>query len=154
MVMVHADNVGLVLPPKVAEVQIIVIPMFDKNPDFEAIYAIFAACSSTVRTLRAAGFRVEHDFREIYSVAWKFYDWERKGVPLRIEIKPECMAENQVQIVRRDNRLKEDVPMKNLVEHVRDLLSDIHKTMFNVAKKERCLYKDCLYTGGIHDNPK
>ncbi|KAK8964584.1 hypothetical protein KSP40_PGU005451 [Platanthera guangdongensis] len=76
-----------------------------------------------------------------YSVGWKFYDWERKCVPLRIEIKLECIAENQVQIVRRDNGLKEDVPTKNLVEHVRDLLSDIHKTMFNAAEEkiERCL---------------
>ncbi|KAK8956756.1 hypothetical protein KSP39_PZI000043 [Platanthera zijinensis] len=93
MVMVHGDNFCLVLPPKVVEVQIIVIPIFKKNADVEAI---FAACSSAVQTLRAAGFRVEHDFRDIYSVGWKFYNWERKGVPLRIEIMPECIAENQI----------------------------------------------------------
>ncbi|KAK8956757.1 hypothetical protein KSP39_PZI000042 [Platanthera zijinensis] len=88
MVMVHGDNFGLVLPPKVVEVQIIVIPMFDKNYDVEAI---FAACSLSVQTLRATRFRVEHYFRDIYSVGWKFYAWERKDVPLRIEIKLKCI---------------------------------------------------------------
>ncbi|KAK8961119.1 hypothetical protein KSP40_PGU018609 [Platanthera guangdongensis] len=69
--------------------------MFDKNPISKPSMQSLQPAHQQFEHLRAAGFRVEHDFREIYSVAWKFYDWERKGVPLRIEIKPECMTENQ-----------------------------------------------------------
>ena len=91
--MVHGDDKGLVLPPKVASVQIIVIPVPYKDANTEAI---FEACKSTVATLNKTGFRAEEDLRDNYSPGWKYSQWELKGVPLRIEIGPKDLANNQV----------------------------------------------------------
>ena len=93
LVMVHGDNKGLVLPPKVASVQVIVIPVPYKDANTKAI---FEACKSTVATLTKAGFRAEDDVRDNYSPGWKYSHWELKGVPLRIEIGPKDLANNQV----------------------------------------------------------
>ncbi|CAN0879019.1 Proline--tRNA ligase, cytoplasmic [Linum grandiflorum] len=93
MIMVHGDNKGLVLPPKVASVQVIVVPVPFKNADMQGIYD---ACAETVETLSNAGIRVESDTRDNYSPGWKYSHWEMKGVPLRIEIGPRDLANNQV----------------------------------------------------------
>lgn len=93
MVMVHGDDKGLVLPPKVASVQIVVIPVPYKDADTQAI---FDACSETVKSLNEAGFRAEADLRDNYSPGWKYSHWEMKGVPLRIEIGPKDIANKQV----------------------------------------------------------
>jgi prolyl-tRNA synthetase len=95
MVMVHGDDKGLVLPPKVASVQVIVVPVPYKDADTQGI---FDACAATVDTLCEAGIRAEADFRENYSPGWKYSHWEMKGVPLRIEIGPKDLANNQVSI--------------------------------------------------------
>ncbi|KAI0511586.1 hypothetical protein KFK09_012216 [Dendrobium nobile] len=134
MVMVHGDDKGLVLPPKVAAVQVIVIPVPYKDADMQAI---FAACSSTVQILRVAGFSAEHDLRENYSPGWKYSNWEMKGVPLRIEIGPKDIANKQVRIVRRDTGAKTDIPIASLVEYVQDMLSSIQDNLFNIAKAKR-----------------
>ena len=94
--MVHGDDKGLVLPPKVASVQVIVIPVPYKDADAEAI---LGACSKAVNTLTEAGLRVEADVRDNYSPDCKYSHWELKGVPLRIEIGPKDMANNQVRIL-------------------------------------------------------
>lgn len=93
MVMVHGDDKGLVLPPKVASVQVIVIPVPYKDADTQGI---FDACSATVNTLNEAGIRAESDSRDNYSPGWKYSNWEMKGVPLRIEIGPKDLANKQV----------------------------------------------------------
>ncbi|XP_020598079.1 proline--tRNA ligase, cytoplasmic-like, partial [Phalaenopsis equestris] len=94
MVMVHGDDKGLLLPPKVAAIQVIVVPVPYKDAD---THAIFAACSSAVQTLQAAGFKAKHDLRENYSPGWKYSHWEMKGVPLRIEIGPKDLTNNQIE---------------------------------------------------------
>ncbi|KAL0927335.1 hypothetical protein M5K25_001498 [Dendrobium thyrsiflorum] len=134
MVMVHGDDKGLLLPPKVAAVQVIVVPVPYKDADTQAI---FAACSSTVQTLQAAGFKAEHDLRENYSPGWKYSHWEMKGVPLRIEIGPKDLANNQVRVVRRDNGVKADIPVASLVEKIKDILISIQENLFNTAKQKR-----------------
>ena len=93
MVMVHGDDKGLVLPPKVAALQVIVIPVPYKDADTQGI---FDACVATVATLSDAGIRAEADLRDNYSPGWKYSNWEMKGVPLRIEIGPRDLANNQV----------------------------------------------------------
>lgn len=93
MVMVHGDDKGLVLPPKVASVQVIVIPVPYKDADTQGI---FDACAATVDTLSAVGIRAKADLRDNYSPGWKYSNWEMKGVPLRIEIGPKDLANNQV----------------------------------------------------------
>ncbi|XP_038972835.1 proline--tRNA ligase, cytoplasmic isoform X2 [Phoenix dactylifera] len=134
MVMVHGDDKGLVLPPKVAAVQVIVIPVPYKDADTQAI---FDACTSTVDTLCKAGFRAEVDLRDNYSPGWKYSHWEMKGVPLRLEIGPKDLANNQVRVVRRDNGAKMDIPMHSLVEKVKEILSYIQESLFNAAKQKR-----------------
>ncbi|KAF6152806.1 hypothetical protein GIB67_004635 [Kingdonia uniflora] len=134
MVMVHGDNKGLVLPPKVASIQVIVVPVPYKDADTQAI---FDACSETVRMLTEAGLRAEEDLRDNYSPGWKYSHWEMKGVPLRIEIGPKEMANKQVRLVRRDNSSKMDIPTSNLVEQVKDVLDKIQKNLFDVATQKR-----------------
>ncbi|XP_059640626.1 proline--tRNA ligase, cytoplasmic-like isoform X1 [Cornus florida] len=134
MVMVHADNKGLVLPPKVASTQVIVIPVPYKDADTQAI---LDACSKTVNTLSEAGLRVEADFRDNYSPGWKYSHWEMKGVPLRIEIGPKDLANNQVRSVRRDNSAKVDIPVDKLVEQINDMLTAIQQSLFDAAKLRR-----------------
>ncbi|CAL5352139.1 unnamed protein product [Camellia sinensis] len=134
MVMVHGDNKGLVLPPKVAAIQVIVIPVPYKDADTKGI---FDACDATVKTLTESGFRAEADFRDNYSPGWKYSHWEMKGVPLRIEIGPKDLSNKQVRAVRRDNSTKIDIPMASLVEQVKDMLANIHQSLFDVAKQKR-----------------
>uniref|UniRef100_A0A0E0FBT4 proline--tRNA ligase n=1 Tax=Oryza meridionalis TaxID=40149 RepID=A0A0E0FBT4_9ORYZ len=92
MVMTHGDDKGLVLPPRVAPLQVIVIPVPYKDVDTTAIVN---ECKKTVETLEKAGIRADLDTRENYSPGWKYSHWEMKGVPLRIEIGPKDMANNQ-----------------------------------------------------------
>ncbi|MQL85402.1 hypothetical protein Taro_017923 [Colocasia esculenta] len=140
LVMVHGDDKGLVLPPKVAAVQVIVVPVPYKDADTEAI---FAACVSTVNTLTDAGLRAEADLRDNYSPGWKYSHWEMKGVPLRIEIGPKDLANRQVRIVRRDTGDKQDIPMDSLVDKVKEILASVQKTLFEKAKERRdqCIKK-------------
>ncbi|KAF5749294.1 tRNA synthetase-related family protein [Tripterygium wilfordii] len=134
MVMVHGDDKGLVLPPKVASVQVIVIPVPYKDADTKGI---FDACVATIETLCEAGIRAETDFRDNYSPGWKYSHWEMKGVPLRIEIGPKDLANNQVRAVRRDNGTKLDISRDSLVDQVKTMLDNIHQSLFNAAKQKR-----------------
>ncbi|XP_010693974.2 proline--tRNA ligase, cytoplasmic isoform X1 [Beta vulgaris subsp. vulgaris] len=134
MVMTHGDDKGLVLPPKVAAVQVIVVPVPFKDADMQGIYD---ACTSTVKILNEAGLRAETDLRDNYSPGWKYSHWEMKGVPLRLEIGPKDLANSQARAVRRDNTEKKDIPMANLVDQVKELLDTIQQNMFDVAKQKR-----------------
>ncbi|KAL8167165.1 hypothetical protein V2J09_008664 [Rumex salicifolius] len=134
MVMVHGDDKGLVLPPKVAAIQVVVIPVPFKDADTQAI---LDASVSTVKTLTEAGYRAEADLRDNYSPGWKYSDWEMKGVPLRIEIGPKDLAKTQVRFVRRDNSEKVDIAMAKLVDQVQGMLAKIQQNLFDVAKKKR-----------------
>ncbi|KAG4913798.1 hypothetical protein JHK85_055190 [Glycine max] len=134
MVMVHGDDKGLVLPPKVASVQVIVIPVPYKDADTQGI---FDACSATVNTLNEAGIRAESDSRDNYSPGWKYSNWEMKGVPLRIEIGPKDLANKQVRAVRRDNGAKIDIASADLVVEIKKLLDTIQQNLFDVAKQKR-----------------
>ncbi|XP_004494473.1 proline--tRNA ligase, cytoplasmic [Cicer arietinum] len=138
MVMVHGDDKGLVLPPKVASVQVIVIPVPYKDADTQGI---FDACSATVSMLCEAGIRAESDSRDNYSPGWKYSQWEMKGVPLRIEIGPKDLANKQVRAVRRDTGAKIDIANAGLVEEIKKLLDSIQQNLFDVAtqKRDECI---------------
>lgn len=90
MVMVHADNKGLVLPPRVAPVQVVVIPIPFKGIDTSE------ECVKVTRLLQEGGLRVKEDLRDNYKPGWKYAHWEVKGVPLRIEIGPRDIEKKQV----------------------------------------------------------
>ncbi|KAL6568214.1 hypothetical protein OROHE_003898 [Orobanche hederae] len=134
MIMVHGDDKGLVLPPNVAPLQVIVVPVPYKNVSTERL---FDACAATVESLSEAGIRVETDLRDNYSPGWKYNYWELKGVPLRLEIGPKDLEKQQVRAVRRDNSEKVDIEMKNLVEEVTEMLDSIQQNLFDTAKVKR-----------------
>ena len=130
LVMVHGDERGLKLPPKVAPVQVIIVPiMFDKTKK-EVLEKAESIC-----TILKKDFRVEIDIRDGYTPGWKFNEWEMRGVPLRLEIGPKDMAQGQVMLVRRDTGEKMAVKEEKLAETVKELLDNIQENLFTQAKK-------------------
>ncbi len=127
-VMVHSDDKGLVLPPKVAPTQIVVVPIFFKEKG-----AIIKKALEIKNKLKK--YSVVLDDRDGYTPGWKFNEWELKGVPLRIEIGPKDIEKKQVVLVRRDNNKKEAVKVKDLDKKVKDTLEEIQDNLFKKAKK-------------------
>lgn len=137
MIMVHADNQGLVLPPQVACIQAIVVPCgITVNTKDAERTELLDACKALEKQLVARGIRCEGDYRDNYSPGWKFNHWELKGVPLRIELGPKDMKAKQVVAVRRDTGEKLVLPMENLETKVSELLKTIHNSMLAKAQKE------------------
>ncbi|CAI5996065.1 unnamed protein product [Closterium sp. NIES-64] len=134
MVMVHSDDKGLVLPPNVAPIQAIVVPIPFKDADRAAVVA---AAADVGAQLRAAGVRVKEDARDNYSPGFKYNFWELRGVPIRVELGPRDLANKQVVLVRRDTGAKESAPWEGLGERVKALLATIHADMLARATKER-----------------
>jgi prolyl-tRNA synthetase len=131
MVMVHGDDKGLIMPPKVAPVQVVIVPIPFKGAEPEAI----AAKAKEIQlTLQARGYSVILDDRQEYTPGWKFNQWELKGIPVRIEIGPRDLKQGQVVIVRRDNGEKSFVKDFDILETLEKLLVDIHDSMFAKAK--------------------
>ena len=130
IIMTHGDDSGLVLPPAVAPIQVVVIPVQQhKEGVLDAAYGI-------AKTLKAAGIRVKVDDSE-QSPGWKFSEYEMKGVPLRIEIGPRDIADNKCVIVRRDNREKSFVGLDTLIESVNAGLEALRAALYNKALANR-----------------
>ena len=128
IIMTHGDNSGLVLPPKIAPVQIVIIPIaMHKEGVLEKARAV-------AETLRAAGLRVKLDESE-QSPGWKFAEYEMKGVPLRLELGPKDIEQNQCVLVRRDNGEKVTAKIEGIVDEIKALLDAIHDNMYTVAEK-------------------
>jgi len=128
-VMMHSDDQGLVLPPKVASVHVVIIPIIFQETKEE----ILSAAETVKDTL--SEFSVVLDAREEYTAGWKFNHWEVKGVPVRIEIGPRDIEKNQVVLVRRDTGEKFSVPIENVQKTVKETLDTIQQDLFNKAKK-------------------
>ena len=132
MIMVHGDDKGLVLPPRVAPIQVVVIPIYYSDEDKEKIEKV---SKEIEEKLKNAEIRVQVDNREELKPGFKFNEWEMKGIPLRIEIGPKDLEKNQVTFARRHNRQKDDQTIEGLVERVVSELDKIHDDMFSDAKK-------------------
>ena len=130
IIMTHGDDNGLVLPPAVAPIQVVVIPVQQHKE------GVVEAASKLVETLKAAGIRVKMDDSD-QSPGWKFSEYEMKGVPLRVEIGPRDIAENKCVIVRRDNREKSFISIDNLVEEVRAGLEKLRCALYEKALANR-----------------
>jgi prolyl-tRNA synthetase len=130
LIMTHGDDSGLILPPRVAPYQAIVIPIAAANWQ----ETILPHAAKLVRELNAAGIRIRLDDRDAYTPGWKYSEWEMRGVPVRIEIGPKDISKEQVVMVRRDTRAKEFVPMAQAPERLKELLSSIQQDMFQKAK--------------------
>jgi len=134
MVMVHGDDQGLVLPPRVSPLQVVIIPIISKKVTFDDVSPY---CMAIYQTLLDIGIRVKYDDRELYNPGWKYNHWEQKGVPIRIEVGPRDIKANQCRIVIRHSNEKLDVSVDTLSSTIPAQLETIQKQMFEKAKKER-----------------
>ncbi|MBI1934983.1 proline--tRNA ligase [Candidatus Woesearchaeota archaeon] len=131
IVMAHGDDKGLVLPPRIAPLQIVIVPIvFRENKD-----AITAKAKEIAKKLRAHNFSVELDDRDGYTPGWKFNEWELKGVPLRLEIGPKDLEASQVVAVRRDTNEKAAVKIAELEKKAEQMLNDIQDNLFKKSKE-------------------
>jgi len=132
LIMTHGDDSGLVVPPRLAPIQVVIVPiLFGKNDG-----AVLAKARE-LRDLLAAHVRVHLDDRVEYSPGWKYNEWEMRGVPLRLEVGPKDIAKNQVVLVPRDRSGKQFVPEIGLVVFVQNLLVTIQKSLFEKARTFR-----------------
>ncbi|KAG7236967.1 hypothetical protein INR49_032977 [Caranx melampygus] len=137
LTMVHGDNMGLVLPPKVACLQIVIIPCgITASLPEEEKEALLSQCSKYLKRLQEAGIRVKSDLRDNYSPGWKFNHWELKGVPIRLEVGPKDMQQRQCVAVRRDSGAKVTVPEAEVETRLVAMLDDIQKSLFNKASND------------------
>ena len=141
MVMIHGDNRGLVLPPRVVEVQTIVVPVgvtAKMGEDDRA--ALYKEIEAIVEVLKAAGVRAQWDDREGYSPGYKFNDWEMKGVPLRLEFGPGESKGHYVTTSRRDiadkDKAKSQIPISELNTAIPELLEKIQKDLYDRADEK------------------
>jgi prolyl-tRNA synthetase len=132
VVMVHGDDKGLILPPKIAPVQVVIVPIPFKGAD---PLAIAAKAKEIECKLKEKGVTVILDDRDIYTPGWKFNQWELKGVPIRIEIGPRDLKQEQVMMVRRDTFQKTAVKETEVTATVEKLLDEIQNSMYTKAKK-------------------
>lgn len=129
VIMVHSDDKGLVLPPRVAPIHVVIVPIIFQ----ESREAIVAMAKTVKEALK--GFSVVLDEREEYTAGWKFNHWEVRGVPLRIEIGPRDVKAQQVVLVRRDTGEKCTVPVRDVQEKVGEMLETIQNDLFRKARR-------------------
>jgi|TARA_B100000686_G_scaffold82308_1_gene88956 prolyl-tRNA synthetase len=129
VIMTHGDDSGLILPPRVAPTQVILVPI----PRGDWKETVLPKAKEIAATLLDAGVRIEIDDREEYKPGWKFSEWEMRGVPLRLEIGPKDIELSQVVLVRRDTREKIPTPMQELSTQVPRLLETIQAALFERA---------------------
>ncbi len=135
LIMAHSDDDGLILPPKIAPHQVVLIPFLSKNA--EETEKMIAKANELKAQLTAAGVRVIVDNDETKRPGFKFAEYELKGVPVRVVIGPRDLANGVVEIARRDTKEKSQLPLENFVENIKSLLEDIQQNMFNKAKTFR-----------------
>ncbi|PWH20530.1 MAG: proline--tRNA ligase [Ardenticatenia bacterium] len=137
IIMVHGDDQGLILPPQLAPIQVVIVPIPGSDAERGAI---LGACDTVRRALSDHGVRVKLDDRDEYSPGWKFNEWELRGVPLRIEIGPRDVTKEQVVVARRDKPGREGktfMPMVGLPQAVAELLSQMQQDMLRRATEFR-----------------
>lgn len=137
MIMVHADNQGLVLPPRVAANQVVIVPCgLTATSTEEERKTVADSCKELEKDLSKAGVRVEGDYRDNYSPGWKYNHWELKGVPIRIELGPKDLKSMQFVAVRRDTGEKLTIGRAGAVKEIPALLEKIHQNMLAKATKD------------------
>ncbi|MFA9424380.1 MAG: proline--tRNA ligase, partial [Sedimentibacter sp.] len=131
LIMVHSDNRGLVLPPKMAPTQVVIIPIAQKKE------GVLEKANELFDKIKAKGIRVELDDSTDNSPGWKFNQYEMKGYPIRIEIGPRDIENNQAVSVRRDKLEKEIISLDNIEETLSEMLDTMQKDLFEKAKAHR-----------------
>lgn len=130
LIMAHSDDKGLVLPPKIAPLQVVIIPIYRND---EQLAQVNEMALSIEKALKARNISVKYDNRDEYRSGWKFNEYEMKGVPVRITVGARDLEQNKVELFRRDTLEKNLVDCNTVVAEVEALLEDIHKSIFNKA---------------------
>ena len=135
LVMAHSDDEGLVLPPKLAPLQVVIVPIFNKDPEARA--KINNLAMELMSTLKKQGIRVKFDDDDNTRPGFKFAEYELKGVPVRVALGARDMENNVAEVARRDTKEKESVSLDALCDHVVKLLDDIQANMYQKALQFR-----------------
>ncbi|MCX2679591.1 proline--tRNA ligase [Galbibacter sp. EGI 63066] len=130
LIMTHSDDNGLVLPPKLAPIQVVIVPIYKGQ---EQLDAISERVGPLLKTLRTKGISVKFDNRDTYKPGWKFNEYELKGVPVRLAIGMRDMENNTFEVARRDTLSKEVVPTDDVVEKIETLLEEIQNNVYQKA---------------------
>ncbi|MDD4209627.1 MAG: proline--tRNA ligase [Bacteroidales bacterium] len=140
LIMAHSDDRGLVLPPKIAPLQVVIVPIYRNE---EQLAKVSEVAENIQKSLQVKNISVKYDKRDEYRSGWKFNEYEMKGVPVRITIGARDLENNQVELFRRDTLEKIQVACDSVVNEVENLLDNIHRTMFAkaLAFREQNTYK-------------
>ncbi len=131
LIMVHSDDEGLVIPPKLAHIQVVAIPIYRSE---EELNRVLDKLHEIAKELKAMGISVKIDSRDTYKPGYKFAEWEQKGVPIRLALGPRDLDAGTIELARRDTKQKETVSMNGLAERIQGLLDEIQSSLFNKAK--------------------
>jgi prolyl-tRNA synthetase len=134
LIMAHSDDLGLVLPPKLAPYQVVIVPIPNKELEPDAFKF---ALKPVIDELKSYGVSVKYDDNENYKPGWKFAEYELKGVPIRMAIGMRDLQAGQIEIARRDTLTKETRPLEGVASYVRDLLDEIQSAIYQKAFKFR-----------------
>ena len=134
LIMVHSDDEGLVLPPKLAPIHVVIVPVYRSDEDLETIRT---AMESKISAWKKMGLTVKFDGRETFKPGFKFAEWELKGVPVRLAVGMRDIESGSVEVFRRDTKEKTTVNMDSVVEYAANLMVEIQNNLFNKAKSWR-----------------
>ncbi|CCE66098.1 hypothetical protein TPHA_0O01300 [Tetrapisispora phaffii CBS 4417] len=136
MTMIHSDNKGLVIPPRVSQYQAVVIPLgITSKTSEEQRKAIHESAKKVEARLLESGIRIFGDYNDNYTPGWKFSQYELKGVPIRIEMGPKDIEQNHVTVVRRNDSKKYTVPLDELEKRIPEILDELHDSLYSKAKE-------------------
>lgn len=134
LIMTHSDDSGLVLPPALAPIEVVMMPIYKNDEEYAVLRE---KLHETAAQLRAAGITVKVDDDDSQKPGWKFHEYELKGVPVRMVLGPKDLENKQFEVARRDTMTKEFLPMEGIGESIKNLLADIQKNLFDKAAKMR-----------------
>jgi prolyl-tRNA synthetase len=132
LIMTHGDDSGLIMPPKVAPYQVVIVPIPPRKGDWSE--AVLPKAREVTTMLRAAGYRVHLDDRDQFQPGYKYADWEMRGVPVRLEIGPKDIEKDQCVLVRRDTRGKAFVPLAGTAARLGEILDGMQKDLLERAR--------------------
>jgi len=134
LIMAHSDDNGLILPPKLAPNQVVIVPVYQEDQELDAISE---TANQIKEELASQGITVKYDDRDTQKPGWKFAEYELKGVPVRIVLGPRDIENKTAEVARRDTLTKETISQDALASHVKKLLDDIQQSIYNKALKFR-----------------
>ena len=131
LIMVHSDDEGLVIPPKLAPIHVVLVPIYRKDEERDAV---ISKMDEIAASLKAVGLKVKVDDRDTHKPGYKFAEWEQKGIPVRLALGPRDLAQNSIELARRDLKTKEVVSMDGLETRIKEMLAEIQSSLYNKAK--------------------